>query len=59
MSADEYPGILLREMEADAYITPACVDICPPSTTVEKKQANVKEASNFHLYYFSYREKQN
>ena len=27
--------------------------MCPPITSVEKKQASVKEVSTFHLYYFT------
>ena len=39
MSADKYPRIFSRQMEAIVYITPARVDICPPIVSVEEKQS--------------------
>ena len=34
-------------------ITPARVDICPPITSVEKKQSQRERRFDFHLYYFT------
>ena len=59
MSADKYLSIFSRQMEAIVYITPTCVDICPPIISIEKKQSQWKKASSkvspFHLYYFTWK----